>query len=195
MRDHAHRTVADHRDEFLRECLTVHDESVGTPEPMPERPILPAAEFGGAWVAQRIVHRENRSIPRRQRQQAGVVVLVNVHDLRPPSAERSSYLEHPRNGRDRPNAARDHHYPDPLALEGREQRISLGCRAPELEHMRAAQNRDVVTGPSQRPRLLRSVLQQEIADDKDAHLEPIQDPPHTQRAPLCRASGSEQQLR
>ena len=176
MWDHDHWSAVDYRCELLGECLPVYDESLGTPEPVPECPVLPAGELGSAGVSQWIVHGENRGVPRGKLEQTGVVVLVNVNHVGLPSVERPSYPEHPRNRGDRPNAARDHHYFDSLPLETREQPVSLGSRAPELEGMRAAQDGDVVTGSSQRPRLLRPVLQQEITDDQNAHLMPVQDP-------------------
>jgi hypothetical protein len=102
---------------------------------------------------------------------------MNVHNLRSPSAKRPSYLEQLRNRRDRPYAARDHHYRDSFPTKTLEQLVSLGGHAPELERMRAAQDCDIVTSSSQRARLLRCVLQQEIADDQDAHLQLVQNPP------------------
>ena len=145
------------------------DEPIGAHEPAPERPVLRAGEGGGARVSEWIVNGEHGRISRGQREQTGVVVLVNVHDLRTPAAELSSYRQHRRDRRERANTARNLEHLDPLAPETRDQVVPLRRRAPELEGVRTAEHRDLVTNLRQRSRLLCSVLEQEIADDQDAH--------------------------
>lgn len=95
-------------------------------------------------MAQRIMDGENSSISGRQRQQPGIVVLVGVHNLRPPSAERLSYLEHPWDGGYRSNPARNDEHPDSLAPEAVDHLFALGVRPPELKRVRAAEYRYVV---------------------------------------------------
>ena len=148
MRDHDDSSAPDDRCEFLDERVSVYDESLSATEPPIERPCLPTGEGGGARVAQRIMDGENRSKSRRQRQQTGVVVLVNVHDLGAPSAELSSYREHSRDGRDRSNTTRDDEHLDPLAAEAFDQLVSFGSRPPELEGVRTAEHGNVVIDPN-----------------------------------------------
>lgn len=161
--------AVDDRRQLVDQCLSVYDESLGAPEPPPERPILPTGQGGGPRVAQGIMDGEDSRIPRGQRQQSRVVILVNVHDLRAPSLQRSPSLEHSGGGGDRPNAAGDDVHPDPLAAEASNHLLSLGCLPSELERVGAAQHRNVVTELDEGSCLLRTVLEQEVADDQDAH--------------------------
>jgi hypothetical protein len=144
VRDDNDSSAADDRREFLDKSLSVYYETLSPPEPRLERPCLPTGERRGTRVPQRIVDGENCSISGRQRQQARVVVLVSMYNVGAPSAERSSYLEHPWDGRDRSHAARNDEHPDPFAPEAVDQLGSLGGRPSELKGVRAAKHRNVV---------------------------------------------------
>ena len=146
VRDHDDSGLADDRREFADKRLPVHHKPVGTAEPAPEGPVLAAREGWGARMAQRVVHRQNRSVSRRQRQQTGVVVLVHVNDLRPPPAQLLTDLEHRGNGGCRPHPARQDQHPDPVSPQALEEVVSLRRRAPELEGVRATQYCNVLAG-------------------------------------------------
>jgi hypothetical protein len=182
MWDHDDSAVADYRLEFGNKWLSVDDESLGPPEPSPEDPIFPARELRGARVTQRVMDCEDRRVARGQRQQARVVVLVSVHDLRAPLTERSPYREHPGNGSHRSHAARDDEHLDALAPETLDPLVSLVFRPPELEGVGATKHPDLMTVLSQRSGLLRAVLEEKIADDQDPHQglrpsEPVENSP------------------
>lgn len=169
MRDYYDPAAPDYRLELTNERLPVDDESLCAPEPFSEGPVLPASELRGTRVAQGIMHCEDRGIPGRQREQTGVVVLVNVYHVRVPLAERSTYLEQLRNGRDRSHATGDGKHLNALALEAFHALVSLRVRPPELEGVGAAEHRNVVVALGQRARLLRSVLEEKVTDDQDPH--------------------------
>src|SRR4029079_6110400 len=106
-----------------------------------------------------------------------------MHDVGGPPAERVSELEHRRNGAKRANAVRNDKEANAITSCGGQQLISLASMSPELECVGTAENGDVVIHPRERARLLRSVLQEEVTDDQDAHHASIRRRPSER--PLC----------
>ena len=72
-------------------CLSVHEESLGAPEPALEA--LSARVKGGPQMAERAIYGEDRLGNARTREETRVVVLVHAKDLGLPSAKGSPYVE------------------------------------------------------------------------------------------------------
>ena len=93
----------------------------------------------------RIMDGEDRSIAAGERQQPRIEVLVNVHDLWPPSAKLSSYLKHRRDGGDGPDATGNDEQVDTFAPKDIDDLVALRRRPSELQRVRAGEHADVVT--------------------------------------------------
>ena len=131
---------------------------VCAPKPPAAEPSFGSRERAGTQMLRRVVDRENRSISAGERQETRIEVLVHVNNVGSPPAKLPSDLEHHRDRSDRTDAARDDEHADAVALESLQDVTSLHHRPTELQGVVAAEHRNVVTGPNQRSRLLRSIL-------------------------------------
>src|SRR6185437_1548052 len=90
-------------------------------------------------------------------------------DVRAPPAQGAADAKQRGQRRGRSHAAGDDQHPDAVGAEAVVHLVALVLEAAELERVGPAQYRYVMAGVYQRSRLLRSVLEEEVADDQDAH--------------------------
>jgi hypothetical protein len=94
---------------------------------------------------------------------------VHVDDVRAPPAQGAADAEQRGQRRGGSHPARHDEHPDAVAAEAVVHLVALVLEASELERVRPAKYRYVMAGVYQRSRLLRSVFEEEVADDQDAH--------------------------
>jgi hypothetical protein len=155
--------------ELIRKRLGMHDDALGAADPLLGDPGVAAGESSGAKMLDRIMDGEDRSKATGNCQQSRVVVFVNVDDVWLPGEQLSPNLEHGRCRRRRANPTRDDKLTYPVVAEIVERSAPLVHRSTELESVCPDKHRNLLTCASERSCLLGAVLEEEIANDQDAH--------------------------